>query len=81
MSYDNREDSSHFQPIEAGSTATIANLSLLLEVLQGMYVKCSKTDLIINSGSGLASKLDRILSVKMLGNPVNLACQIQVFGS
>ncbi|GET51835.1 hypothetical protein RIR_jg35013.t1 [Rhizophagus irregularis DAOM 181602=DAOM 197198] len=29
-------------------------------LLQGM------TDLIINSGSGLASKLDRILSVKML---------------
>ncbi|CAB4430322.1 unnamed protein product [Rhizophagus irregularis] len=31
--------------------ATIANLSLLLEVLQDMYGKCSKTDLIINSGS------------------------------
>src|SRR2546423_9496926 len=93
------------------------------------YGKCSKTDLIINSGSGLASKvigpfsshcsekdksdtlfsgiefmtsdsctsdschascpvsflyflykLDRILSVKTLGNPLNLACQSRYSG-
>src|SRR5215216_1870383 len=83
------------------------------------YVKCSKTDLIINSGLGLASKviglkseawpealkqgsadiafgnchgsfpvsflyvlynLERILSVKTLGNPLNLACQSRYSG-
>ena len=78
-------------------------------------MKCSKTDLIINSGSGLASKvmgpfsgfefitsdsctsdschgsfpvsflyllynLERILSVKILGKPVNLAYQSRYSG-
>ncbi|GBC26547.2 hypothetical protein RIR_jg17653.t1 [Rhizophagus irregularis DAOM 181602=DAOM 197198] len=56
----------------------IANLNLLLEKKQGMYGKCSKTDLIINSGSdirrsSIRKKRLKIFSDRKLSNHLDYA--------